>query len=121
MLRIVLDTLLPPQADPKLTKGIFDAGFDDFYPEFQRTSNATLRNGFKLAVFTAAWIAPLLAGRVPPISLYSRPTRERILEAMETSRFYFLRQMMVALKTVAALCYGGNRQVRAAMGYPKEK
>jgi hypothetical protein len=122
--RIVLDTLLPPHAHPVLPYGLFDAGFDRFYEDFAQTANSPLRFTFQLALFTAIWISPLLIRRIPPISLYPRETRERALAAMETSGVYLLRQMMLILKTVAALCYGANRDVRDAIGYlpiqPKE-
>jgi hypothetical protein len=103
-----------------LPRGLFDAGFETFYQDFTRTANRTLRYGFQLALFTAIWISPLLIRRLPPITLYSRETRERSLAAMETSRFYFLRQMMIILKNVAAFCYGANREVRDAIGYPRQ-
>src|SRR5436190_17787404 len=96
--RTVLDTLLPPYAHPLLSYGIFDTGFDAFYEDFARTANTSLRLGFQLALITAVWISPLLIGYLPPITLYSRETRERALAAMETSRFYFLRQMILILK-----------------------
>ena len=37
-----------------------------------------------------------------------------------TSRFYAVRQLIVALKAVAALLYAADREVRAAMVAPKE-
>ena len=95
--RIVLDTLLPPGANPSLRYGLFDAGFDAFYEDFVRSVNSSMVYGFQLALFAAIWISPLLIRRLPPISLYSRETRERALAAMETSGFYLLRQMMFIL------------------------
>lgn len=118
--RVVLDTLLPSQAQPLLPYGLFDAGFESFYQDFARTANGTLRHSFQLALFAAIWISPLLIGRIPPITLYSRETRERALTAMETSRFYVLRQLMLILKLVASLSYGANREVRDAIGYPPQ-
>jgi len=35
--RIVLDTLLPSGAHPTLKYGVFDAGFNEFWAEFERT------------------------------------------------------------------------------------
>lgn len=116
--RTVLDTLLPSQGHPLLKNGIFDVEFDTFYEHFARTGNSSLRWGFRLAVWAAIWVSPLLIGRVPPLLLYPRETRERALAAMENSRFYFLRQLMLILKTVVCLAYGANGQVRDAIGYP---
>jgi len=118
--RIVLDTLLPSQAHALLPHGLFDAGFEIFYWDFAQTANPMLRCGFQVALLAAIWFSPLLIWRIPPITLYSRETRERALAAMETSRFYLLRQLMLILKTVTSLCYGANRDVREAIGYPRQ-
>ena len=116
--RIVLDTLLPAGAHPALKYGLFDVVFDEFWSEFERTTLPSLRWSFRVALFVATWIAPLLIHRLPPLTLYNRPTRERVLAAMETSRIYFLRQMLVFLKTTVCFCYGADRNVRDAIGYP---
>jgi len=98
--RIVLDTLLPSGAHPTLKYGVFDAGFNEFWAEFERTALPPLRWGFRAALFAATWIAPLLILRPPPLTLYDRPTRERALAEMALSRFYILRQLFVILKTI---------------------
>ena len=116
--RVVLDILLPSQAHPRLPYGLFDSGFESFYQDFARTANGNLRHSFQLALFAAIWISPLLIRRIPPITRYSRETGDRALAAMEVSRFYLLRQMMVVLKVVVSLCYGASREVRDAIGYP---
>jgi hypothetical protein len=74
-----------------LRHGIFDAGFDAFYADFQKNAIFSMRLGFTAALFLTIWIAPLLILRIPPISLYKRETRERILEAMYRSRLYAVR------------------------------
>lgn len=116
--RVVLDTLLPSQADPALRFGVFDAGFDAFYADFERTALPALKFGFRAALFCAAWVAPLLIGKLPPITLYDRPTRERALAALAGSRFYLLRQMVLVLKAVVSFGYGADARVRDAVGFP---
>ena len=116
--RIILDTLLPSGAHPTLKYGVFDTDFEAFWSDFERTALPSLRLGFGAALFTAIWIAPLLIRRPPPLTLYDRPTRERALTAMESSRVYLLRQTMVLLKTTVCFCYGADRNVRDAIGYP---
>jgi hypothetical protein len=73
-----------------------------------------------VALIVAVWGSPLLIHRIPPITRYPRETRERALAAMETSRTYLIRQMLLILKIVAGLCYGANREVRDALGYPRQ-
>jgi hypothetical protein len=118
--RLVLDTLLPAQAHPTLPDGIFDAGFDKFLLDFQSTASPVLRRGFWAALFAATWIAPLLIFRLPPLTRLERPVRERALLAMETSRVYLLRQMMLLLKSTVCFCYGADSDVRDAIGYPRQ-
>src|SRR5436305_9515680 len=93
--RVVLDTLLPSQTHPDFPYGLFDTNFENFYLEFAQTANKTLRLSFRFALFTAIWISPLLIRHIPPVTRYSRETRERALAAMETSRLYLLRQMLL--------------------------
>lgn len=116
--RIILDTLLPSGAHPTLKYGVFDAGFDTFWVEVEHTALPSLRWGFHVALFAATWIAPLLIHRPPPLTLHDRPSRERALAALGSSRLYILRQMLQALKTIVCFCYGADRNVRDAIGYP---
>jgi len=74
--------------------------------------------GLRAALFVATWVAPVLIGRIPPITLYRRETRERALEALERSRLYALRQLFGLLKLTVALCYGADPEVRRTIGYP---
>jgi hypothetical protein len=116
--RIVVDTLLPAGAHPALGRGALDAGFESFLEGFDRTAPVRLRQGFHIGVAAATWVAPVLIGRVPPITLHRRETREHVLEAM--SRWYLLRQLLTVMKAVVALCYGADPDVRAAIGYPRQ-
>jgi hypothetical protein len=118
--RAVLDTLLPSDAHPVLRLGIFDAGFDAFWTDFEHSALPAWRWGFGAAVFTAVWVAPPLIRRLPPLTRLDRPTRELALAAMGKSRFALMRQMLTLLKTVAGFCYGADPRVREAVGYPRQ-
>lgn len=117
--RTVLDTLLPGGAHPTLPWGVFDAGFDGYYARFQAVAPWRLRAGFRLALAVAIWLAPLLIGRLPPISRLDRPGRERALLALYGSRSPFLRQMFFVLKATICFCYGADERVRGAIGIPE--
>ena len=119
--RVVLDTLLPSNAHPLLPLGILDAGFDDFWTDFECTALPAWRWGFRAALLTAVWAAPLLIRRLPPLTRYDRPTRERALAAMGASRSSLMRQMLNLLKTVAGFCHGADPRVREAIGYPRQE
>jgi hypothetical protein len=114
--RVVLDTLLPDGSHSSLP-GVFEAGFDEFAREFSRTATFKLRFGFRVSLLLAIWVAPLLILRPPPLTLYGRGGRERALEAMERSRVYSLRQMLMLLKTTVCLGYGASPRVRSSLGF----
>jgi hypothetical protein len=115
--QLVLRTLLPSGADPRLPLGIDDVAFPSFYEEFQRTAPALPRRAFRLALLAATWIAPLLVGRAPPLGRLGIDERERALEAMASARFAILRQLFTLLKMIVALSYGADARVRSAVGY----
>jgi fumarate reductase subunit D len=115
--RSVLDTLLPSGANPLLPLGLLDSGFESFWVEFKADVAPPLRLAFRLGLFTAAWVAPVLVRRLPPLGRLSASDRERALTAMERSHVVILRQLVRILKTVAALHYGAHPHVRKAIGY----
>ena len=115
--RAVLDALLPSGASSLLPQGLLNTGFEDFLVEFDAAAPADFRRIFRLALTAAGWLAPLLIGRMPPISRLKLHDQERALAAMDRSRLPELRQLVIVLKTVASLHYGGLPGVRQAIGY----
>lgn len=115
--RAVVDALLPSGAHPTLP-GALEAGFEAFHAEFERTASPRLRWGFKAALWIAAWLSPLLIGRLPPLSRLEQEARENALEALGRSRFYLLRQALLLLKATVCFGYGANPKVRRALGIP---
>jgi hypothetical protein len=116
--KILLDTLLPQGAHPEMPLGIADVNFDAYYADFKRSAMFPMWIGFVAALFVAIWIAPLLIRKLPPITLYDRDTRERILMALYNSKYNILRQIIFLLKATVSFCYGADDRVRDALGYP---
>ncbi|MBX7149165.1 hypothetical protein K1X76_08760 [bacterium] len=116
--KLVLETLLPSTPDEKLKPGIEDVAFGNFYKNFEQTSIWQFRFTFKLALFIAIWIAPLLRRKIPPISLYDAPERTEILYALYKAPINLFRQLMIMLKLVSSLAYAPDSRVREALGYP---
>jgi len=114
----VLDALLPGRAHPVLVSGISETGFERFLDDFERAAPRHLWRAFRIGLFTAAWVAPVLVRRVPPITRLREADRERALAAMASSSMPELRQLLSVLKTVTSLHYGGLPEVREAIGYP---
>lgn len=114
--RAVLDALLPP-GGPEGLPGAFESGFEDFERGFTADAPATMRLGWRAALFLAAWVAPLLIRRLPPLERLPAEDREAALEAMGKSRFYLIRQVFLLLKAVTSFGYGSTGAVRRAVGY----
>lgn len=114
--RAVFAALLPSDGGGGLKLGLLDAGFEEFLAEFRTSAPLPLRLAFPAAVFAAAWLSPLLIGRLPPFTRLSAEDREAALAAMGRSDLYLLRQLLLLLKLVAGLCYGADARVRAAVG-----
>ncbi|MBI5211347.1 MAG: hypothetical protein HY927_15340 [Elusimicrobia bacterium] len=117
--RAVFEALLPAGPGPK-SKGIAETDFARFYEDFFKTAVLPMRVSCAAAVFFAAWVSPLLVGRLPPFLMLSAEDRELALEAMAKSPFYLVRQLLLLLKAMAALCYGADPGVREALGYVKK-
>lgn len=115
--RAVLETLLPGGVSPVLSLGVLDTGFDEFLDDFRKLGAADLQRAFRIALLAAGWMAPLLVGRVPPLSRLSPADRERALTAMDGSEVAILRQLVRVLKTVVGLHYGAVPAVRRTIGY----
>ena len=115
--RIVLETILPDGVHPDLPVGLDGSGFEHFYASFSREASLKLRLPFRVALFLAIWVAPLLIRRLPPITLHDRPTRERALGRFFTARFFLFRQLALTIKLVLSLCYGADDRVRRTVGY----
>lgn len=118
--RAALEALAPAGADEALLIGLFEAGFEGFLERFRAEAAPQVRLGFEAALWTAVWVAPLLIGRLPPISRLSPEARERALEAMFASRLYTLRQLGLLLKAVASFAYGADPRVRDVLGFPPQ-
>jgi len=115
--RAVIEALVPKDG-PAPLPGAFDANFEEFFARFEATALPSMRWGFAAGLWVAAWIAPALILKLPPITRLSTEDREAALEALGKSRIYLLRQMLLLLKAVVSFCYGANPKVRQALGVP---
>ena len=112
--RAVIDVLLPPGG---ALPGAFEAGFEAFEEGFRADAPLPMRLGWRAALFFAAWLSPLLIGRLPPLDRLPVDDREAALEAMGKSRVYLVRQVFLLLKAVTSFGYGSTKPVRRAVGY----
>ena len=113
----MLGALLPSGASLRLELGLLDTGFAEFLAEFEAIAPVGFRRIFRLGLLAAAWVAPLLIRRLPPLSRLPQADRERALAAMERSGLPELRQLLRVVKAVVSLHYGALPAVRQAIGY----
>ena len=74
--------------------------------------------GFRAAVWLVA-LAPLFVlGRLRTIVGLLPADRERLVEKLLANRAYFIRSLVLILKTMGALLYAGDAAVRARMLVP---
>jgi hypothetical protein len=109
--RVVLQTLLPPLANPSSSEGVPGSGVEEAYVDFVCSANASWRMSLRLALLAAVWLSPLLVGRVPPLGLSDRPGREAALAALGSSRILAIRQLHFVLKSVAAFCCRSSPEI----------
>jgi hypothetical protein len=118
--RAVIDTLIPDDAHPQLKHGALKLGYAQYYEQWRKEAVFAMVFGFRFALFLAIWVAPLLIRKIPPITLYDRETRERIILALYTSKLYLFRQMFLLLKATILFHYAAQPEVRDAVGFPKQ-
>jgi len=114
----VLDTLLPSGGHSQLRLGLSETDFETFLEGFNRAAPPHLRRAFRLGLFAAGWVAPLLVRRLPPLTRLRPGDREAALAAMAASNVPEFRQLVSVLKSVISLHYGALPAVRQAIGYP---
>ena len=71
--------------------------------------------GLRVAIWLVAFAPLFVLGRFATILGVSQTDRERVVEVLAASNVYAIRQLTLILKTIGALLYAGNEQVRARM------
>jgi hypothetical protein len=93
--------------------GIAGMGLGPFIAEIMAYLPFRAALGMRVAIWLVA-LAPLFVlGRAVSIVRLAPPDRERVVASLAASRFYFVRSLVLILKTMGALLYGGDPAVRA--------
>ena len=115
--RAVFGTMFPGDSGLGLPP-ITEIGFDAFIDEVLDVSPTHVGLGLRFAVFAIAMAPPFVLGRVATFVSLSVDEREALLEKLMTSRTYLVRQLVVALKGLGAMHYGGHPDVRKLLYAP---
>src|SRR5215470_14877701 len=97
--RVVIETLLPSCGT--MLPGILETNCEDFVAHFQAGAPFLLLLSWRVSLWVATWIAPLLLLHLPPLDRLPSAQRAAALEAMEKSQCYLLRQFLFVLKEVS--------------------
>jgi hypothetical protein len=107
-----MQTIFPGCADDGMP-GIAGMGLGPFLAEIMEYLPFRAALGMRVAVWLVA-LAPLFVlGRAVSIVRLAPADRERVVASLAASRFYFVRSLVLILKTMGALLYGGNPALRA--------
>jgi hypothetical protein len=103
-----------PGSDDGMT-GIDEMGLRGFLGELMSLLPFRAALGMRVAIWLVA-LAPLFVlGRLRTIARLAPVDRESVVMAVATSRVYLLRSLVLILKSMGALLYGGDPSVRARM------
>ena len=112
-----MTTIFPGSREEGLS-GIDTMGLPGFLLEVMRYLPFRAALGMRVAIWLVA-LAPLFVlGRGTTIARLSARDRERVVGALASSPVYFVRSLVLILKTMGALLYGGDPSVRARLMAP---
>jgi hypothetical protein len=106
--------MFPPH--PAFPAGVHGAALAPFVPALWAVAPAETRLGLRLATWALWWGAVLYGGR--PFGALSPERQQAFLAALDTSRFYVLRELPQLLKLTGALGWAGLPGAQAALGVP---
>lgn len=112
--RAVVDALVPPGG---ALPGALESGFEAFEERFRAEAPLMMGLGWRAALFAAAWLSPVLAGRLPPLDRLPEADRAGALATLGRSRVYLVRQCFLLLKAVVGMGWASGKAVRVAVGY----
>ena len=115
------DTLLGamiPGAPERSLPALGDFDTRAFWRQFGRVAPPLVRLGIRVAVWVIT-LAPLFViGKLSLFRKLKAPDRERVLRRLGDSRFYLLRQLVLAVKALACFAYFHQAPVRARFAAP---
>ena len=111
--RAALEAMYPSGACAALAVGIGALDIEGFLGHARSRAPAEAAFGLRLAIWIVA-LAPLFVlGRARTIAAIPQADREEVLRALLRSPIYFVRQLVVFLKAMGGLLYGGAAPIRA--------
>jgi hypothetical protein len=114
--RDAFDAIFPGHSS---SRGVGTMDIEGYLENLLRTVPLEPAIGIRLAIWIVAFAPLFVVGRFATIHGLSKGDREKVIGKLVTNPIYAIRQLVIALKAVAALLYAGDREVRTAMLAPK--
>ncbi|MFO0568709.1 MAG: hypothetical protein U0263_23810 [Polyangiaceae bacterium] len=116
-LSLVWSTIFPSGTEAGIELGAADVGLDAFLDELLAHAPARVSFGLRVSLWLVAFLCPLFVlGRFATFSGLSGEERLELLERLQRSDVYLLRELPTFFKMLGALGYGGLPVVHAALG-----
>ena len=113
----MLETIIPAGCSDRYPQSALDTGAPEIFDEMLLYLPAATALGLRGAVLGIELLGPLAGLRKPArFSRLGPAEREACLTALSRSRVYFLRQLVLLLKSVACFGFGGDRGVHDLIG-----
>jgi len=94
---------------------------EDFWQLYQKSAPFLLRFGLRFSVWLFTWLPLFSFGIHTRFHKCDPAKRDKFLQKAINSRFFVLRQCILALKVVASMAYLRNPEARAALELSSSK
>ncbi len=111
--RAVLGTIFPACPEAGVTRGIVDLDLATFIDELEDSVPWLTFFGIRLFIILIALSPLLVLGKLKTMAGLERRDREAVVFKIGKSNVYLVRQMVLALKAMFALCFGGGDELQA--------
>jgi hypothetical protein len=110
-----LGAIYPSHANARLSVGVCDLPLREYLRDLFASVPLTAAIGLRAAIWIVALAPPFVLGRMVTVMGLDAGERQSLVERLLSSPRYGVRQLLVALKAVGGLFFGGAAAVKAAI------
>jgi len=110
-----LGAIYPSGASARLSIGVCDLALGDYLRDLFATIPLMAALGLRAAIWIVALAPPIVLGRMVTVLGLDPAQRQALVERLVGSTSYGVRQLVLALKAIGGLYFGGAAGVKAAI------
>ncbi len=110
-----LGAIYPSRASARLSVGVCDLDLGEYLRDLFASIPLMAVMGLRAAIWIVALAPPFVLGRMVTVMGLDAKDRQALVERLIASPSYGIRQLVVALKAIGGLFFGGAASVRAAI------